>query len=226
MRSYKPALAAMLGSALLVAILAAPASAAVVVQGRIVVVNGRPGGSVDVCLNGKEIKSSLRYGQHAARMANAGSRTLKFRKSSSGTCRGELLAQKSFELAAGSDWVVVLTKSAPGKVLAWDATPVTYPVIVRHASDIGPAGFKYVNPEGGTPWYPSADEPYSKGQYGVGNPGGAGTVFWAHQPPAQEPIAGPVNVFPPAGTKSELILIGSSLGNVRLKLITLPNLDT
>ena len=65
--------------------------AAAVDQGRIVFVNGRPRSNVEVCVNGKEVKSSLRYGQYAVRMFGHGGKGIRFRKSSTGTCRGDLL---------------------------------------------------------------------------------------------------------------------------------------
>src|SRR5262245_44329022 len=82
-------------------------------QGRIVFVNGRPGSNVEVCINGKEVKSSLRYGQHVVRLAGPGGKALKFRKSRAGTCRGDVLGQAVVELAIGGDWVVLLTRFAP-----------------------------------------------------------------------------------------------------------------
>jgi len=213
----------MVGCALLVGAFAAPAAAAT--QGRIAVVNGRPGSNIEVCLNGKEVKSSLRYGQLAARKENPGSKTLKLRKSSRGTCKGARLGQTTIALVAGGDWVVVLTKFSPNKVVKWDASvnigSITF---VRHAADIGPAGFKYADPATGLPWVPTVDAPFVKGQYGSGSTYESGLVFWAHQPPAQRPIAQSVAVVHQDGTRAEVILIGTSLGNVRLKLFRLPNL--
>jgi hypothetical protein len=222
--SSRAALAAAVGSALLVGILSAPAAGAT--QGRIAVVNGRPGSNVEVCLNGKEVKSSLRYGQHSAHKANPGSKALKFRKSSRGTCKGDALGQTTIALVAGGDWVVVLTKLSPNKVAKWDNTPFPGPVtVVRHAADIGPAGFKYAVASDETPWFPTADAPFTKGQSGHGgNVEGGGLVFWAHQPPAQTPITVPVSVVHQDGSREELILIGTSLSNVRLKFLRLPNL--
>lgn len=220
--SHRAALAAMVGSALLVGALAVPSAAAT--KGRIAVVNGRPGSNVEVCLNGKEVKSSLRYGQHSAHKANPGSKTLKLRKSSRGTCQGDVLGQTSIELVAVGDWVVVLTKLAP-KVVKWDASPwASSATLVRHAADIGPAGFKYAIAGAGTPWYPAEDVPYAKGWFGAGGYTESGLVFWAHQPPGQTPITAPVTVLHRDGTRAELILIGTSLSNVRLKLFRLPYL--
>ena len=83
--------------------------------------NGRPRSNVEVCVNGKEMKSSLRFGQHAVTMMGPGGKALKFRKSGAGTCRGDLLGKTTVELALGGDWVILLTRHVPNKVLVWDA---------------------------------------------------------------------------------------------------------
>jgi hypothetical protein len=194
-------------------------------QGRIVFVNGRPGSNVEVCMNGSEVKSSLRYGQHAARLTGAGTKTLKFRKSSRGTCRGDVLGQTSVSLSVGGDWVVLLTRHTPDKVLVWDAAQAFgSPVVIRHGADLGTVGFKWTRAENGQPWFPAADAPYIKGQFGYGGQENIAYVFWAHQPPAQTPIAGPITFTTSTDRRTEGILIGTSLANARFKLFSVPEL--
>jgi hypothetical protein len=204
--------------------LSAAAPAAAAHQGRIVFVNGRPGSNVEVCINGKEVTSSLRYGQHVVRLLGPADKMLKFRKSRSGTCRGDLLGKTSVALVPGGDWVVLLTRFAPNKVLVWDAATLGASIVMRHGADLGTVGFKWTVPESDGPWVPALDAPYVKGQWGWGYGAGVGKphIFWAHQPPAQNPIAGPIAFTPEAGRRFEGILIGTSLGNVRLKLFSVP----
>jgi hypothetical protein len=105
--------------------------------------------------NGKEVKSALRYGQHVVRMANPGGKGLRFRKSSPGTCRGDVLGKATVELALGGDWVVVLTRFSPKKVVVWDALEAGLArIALRNGADLGTFGFKWAVPELEEPWFP------------------------------------------------------------------------
>ena len=204
-------LLAAITTAFVAAAMAAPAAA--VSKGRIVIVNGQPFKNMEVCINNNEVKRGLKYGKSAVRWANPGTKVVKFRKNSPGTCKGRLIAQKTFTLGAADDRTIVVTKLTPMRVVLFPTTPIGDEVF-RHASDIGTAGFKYLNPATGTPWYPAADEPYEKGMWGWGG-GHNGWLFWAHQPPSQDPVAGPFTMDKPDGKRRESVLVGSNLSNAR-----------
>jgi hypothetical protein len=221
------ALATGVGSlALLIATTVAAAAA-----GRVAVVNGIPGKTVEVCINGKEVKSGLKYGKATIRSLANGAKTLKLRTNSSGKCTGSLLGTKSFSVTGSTDFTIVGTKFGPNKVILYDnalisdASPGFAVVVLRHAADIGTAGFKYHTPDDGTPWFDAvADDPWVKGAYGWGTRSlGTEMLWWAHQPPAQRAIAGPYQLVVGDDVRHESVLVGSSLGNVKFARFTVPD---
>jgi hypothetical protein len=195
--------------------MAAPVSAAA--TGRLILVNGVPGKTVEMCVNNKEVAKKVKYGRHVIRRQSPGTKIVKFKKASAGTCTGKLLGKSSVLLGDGEERVVVVTKRIPLKVVAFPALVGSAGQVFRHAADIGTAGFKRIDPDTGTPWFPAADEPFEKGDWGSGS--GWSTVpphvWWAHQPPSQVPIAGPFTGQYTAGVRYEHILVGSTLANVR-----------
>jgi hypothetical protein len=195
--------------------MAAPVSAAT--KGRLILVNGIPGTTVEMCVNNKEVAGKVKYGRYVIRSKSPGAKVVKFKKASAGTCKGKLLGKKSVLLSDGEERVVVATKRIPQKVLVFPALVGNAGQVFRHAADIGTAGFKRVDPDTGSPWFPTADEPFEKGDWGDGT--GWSTVvphvWWAHQPPSQVPIAGPFTGTFTAGVRYEHILVGSTLANVR-----------
>jgi hypothetical protein len=197
-------------------------------SGRLAFVNGIPGKRVDVCVNGKEIKSGLKYGKAIVRNLGNGSKALRLRVARSGVCTGSSLGGRQLAIVDGADLTIVGTKvAAPQRVLVWENTePDLSPgglVILRHAADIGTAGFKFATPSGGTPWFNAVDDPWTKGVYGWGGrAAGTSMIWWAHQPPAQEAIAGPYQLIVESGIRHESILVGTNLGNVRFARLAVP----
>ena len=132
-------------AALVVTALGAPVAAADT-QGTLAIVNGIPGKRVDVCINGNEIASGLRYGRAVLRnVISTGNKNLKFYERDPRECRGNVLAQDNFPLAAAEDLTIVATKNAP-KVATFSnaglgeippaGTPIAQSIVAfRHAAD-------------------------------------------------------------------------------------------
>jgi len=152
MRRLRTLVMAGVVSALAITALGAPA-AATHGKGTIAVVNGIPGQKVDICINGKEIKSRVRYGGKVFKTMNAGRKVLKVFKKDPRKCKGVKLSRKAFTLVANdtasakADLTLVVTKKAP-KIIIFDniglgrvpPTGLYYkPVYLawRHAADIG-----------------------------------------------------------------------------------------
>src|SRR6188472_1916545 len=96
-------------AALAIGALWAPVGAADT-QGTLAFVNGIPGRTVDVCLNGKEIKTGLGYGKAVSKsVVGLGQKTLKFYGTDPRRCRGAVVAQETFTLATGDDLTIVAT---------------------------------------------------------------------------------------------------------------------
>lgn len=145
-------------------------------KGTLAIVNGVPGQKVDVCLNGKELKSKLKYGGAVLKnVVPTGFKKLRFYKPDRRTCRGTLVAKKGFPLGAADDLTIVVTKKAP-KVVTFDNSalgeipPLGAPygggfVAWRHAAEFA-VNFRYRLWEPGpeTPIGTAIDPISTKGQ--------------------------------------------------------------
>jgi hypothetical protein len=138
--------------------------------GKVAIVNGFPGRSIDICINNQEIKSGLRYGQTFFRTLPSGPKSLKVYAKDARTCRGQLLASKSFGFPAGSDRTIVMTKFGP-RIQLFDnnfgPTTAATPISIwywRNASDISPVSLD-LDSDGPTPSpiAPAADPVWPKG---------------------------------------------------------------
>ncbi len=79
MRLVRSALAGCVVATLLATSLAVPVMAAPV-KGKMAIVQGNPSAKVDVCINGREIKSKMRFGTKVYRTFPAGLKVLKVTK--------------------------------------------------------------------------------------------------------------------------------------------------
>ena len=154
--------------ALALSSIGAPVSAAG--KGKIAFVNGWPGKIVDLCINNREVKSNVRYGQIVYRTLSGGFKTFKVYKKDPRSCRGQLLGKQSFGLPGGSDHTIVLTRFAP-RILNFDnedfgaIVPGNYSQwFWRNASDIPSVSldldFDFPTPG---PTAPAVDPPWTKG---------------------------------------------------------------
>ena len=121
--------------ALLIASLTFPASGADL-KGTLAFVNGISGKRVDVCLNGREIKSGLAYGRAIFKnVIGTGAKNLKFYERDPRTCRGKVLAKDSFAIGSGEDVTIVATRKAP-KVLRFDNAGLGEDPAARHSERV------------------------------------------------------------------------------------------
>jgi hypothetical protein len=218
--------------ALLFSTLAAPVSAGGG-SGTAVIVNGIPGQKVDLCINGKEVRSALRYAGHKIITQAAGRKVLKVFRKDGRKCKGKLLAKKPFSMVDGSDLTIVVTKRFPKKVLIFDnagfgflpSAPTDHALMLfRHAADLGPATFKFgaTKPE---PIEPVSDPLWHKGDQrfrGMAYP--VGTVWWLKvtRPNKAAAIAGPDSVELAANRRYERILLGVTTKNAKLAKFSRP----
>jgi len=126
---------AALTAALAIGTLAAPAVAQL--DPVLALVNGIPGRTVDVCIGNSEVRSGLRYGAFTVRTVGLGSRTIRFRTASPGSCNGNVLAQTTLILVADDDRTVVAARRAP-KVVVFDNRP--FPPTTNGRATFGYAG--------------------------------------------------------------------------------------
>lgn len=127
--------------------LGSPAAAAEF-KGTIGLVNGIPGLRVDLCINGKEIRSRTPYGGRAFRTLSAGHKVIKIYKADPRRCRGAKIAEKRFELAHNADVTFVVNNKRGKKFTMFDnqelgsvrpilpPPPVAY-VAIRHGGILG-----------------------------------------------------------------------------------------
>ena len=138
----------------------------------LVAVNGVPGVRADICVNGKERVSGLRYGRSAKIEMNNSPKNVKFAKAASGSpCRGLFLGRKKFDPPPeGSSLTLVVTRQSPQRVVMFDntlpASPDEAGVAWRQASDLPPVhiGFQQISPATPLPPQPAASpSPFAKG---------------------------------------------------------------
>jgi hypothetical protein len=220
MRHFRTLLMTGAAVALLGAALSAPVSAAN--AGKLTFVQGQPRTKIDICVGNSEIVSNLAYGKYKARLISAGNKVVRFAKAAPGTCSGAKVATLVRNIGVGDNTTVVLTRFAP-KLVIFDDNNDFPPgagfgrILMRHAADLGAAGFKYTTDDG-VPWLPipTADSPFTKGQWGGGNfSADTRMIWWVHLPPDQTAIAGPVELVVEDGVRHEYILVGTTAGNAR-----------
>ena len=160
-------------TALIITVLGAPVAAADT-KGTLAIVNGIPGTRVDVCLNGKELASGLKYaGKVLRNVVPTGTKFLKFFRRDPRTCRGNVMAKTQFPLGPGGDLTIVATKNAP-RVVVFDnlglgeipplGAPLAFSYIVwRHAGEVA-VNFKFRNwtPNPEVPVAPAVDPVWTK----------------------------------------------------------------
>ena len=225
MHRIKALIAAAAVAALAITAVGAPAAAATP-QTKLAIVNGDAFRAVDVCVNGKEIRSGLPYGGKVLKTTPTASATVKFYQRSAKKCGGGLLAAKKVYL---DDAVLVLTRKAPLRVTVFDARPAGPPanagMLLGHAADFRTAEF--VLDEHFVEWSPAADTEWTKGF----------AKWWDWQlDPAElwvdmigvrdvntlEPIGEPKAVYTKAGLRREFILVGTGKANAKIVNITRP----
>jgi hypothetical protein len=205
-------------------------------DGVLAVVNGRPGGKVDVCLNGKEIRSGLAYGGKATKRSDAGTKTLKFFKAGPGKCKGKVMAKTTFVLtgdtnSANHDFTLVLTTRFPN-VLVFENSglgrvppngpPLGFNILAfRDASDLGPLNLFqrswFANPGG--PLTPAVAV-WDKGdQYKLSVLAESEWKAWVTRPEQTARLVQSKRLVTTIDRRYELLLVGSSRKNARFVVV-------
>lgn len=201
-------------------------------KGVLAVVNGRAGGKVDVCLNGKEIRSGLGYGGKTTTRSAAGSKTLKFFKSAPGNCKGKVIAKTTFTLTGDTnspnhDFTMVLTARFP-KVVVFENSglgrvppngpPLGFNLLAfRDASDLGPVNLFQRSwwPNPGGPLTPAASV-WNKGdQFPYSAPAESEWIAWVTRPDQAAKLEQSERLLTTINRRYELLLVGSSRKNAR-----------
>jgi hypothetical protein len=226
MPKLKPIIAGAALTALAVTAIAAPAAAAPG-KGTIGLVNGAPGGRVDLCINGKEIRSKTPWGGRRYRVLSPGDKKIKVFKADPRKCRGKLLGKKTISLAAGDDLTVVFTRKSPkftlfanaiGDVPAAPGDPLPYGLLYfRHAADLGDAAFKYQSAGPPAPVGPSVDPVWTKGdEVSTTSPEGSSWRLRTTRPDKAWVFAQSPWIDFEASRRYEFILLGTTPKNARI----------
>jgi len=230
MHTFRKAVLITSMAALALSALAVPTTAANGAKGTLGIVNGIPGQRVDICLNGREIKSRVGYGGKKSKVTNTGFKTIKIFKADPRTCRGTKLAQKTYLLGYGDDFTIVVNKKAPKWVKFDNKVPrflgsiwplgVLGPdayVAVRHAADLGTVAMRISTEYA---WSPSAEAPWVEGDEhawtGYNPPATANYMVAAARPDKPGAIARSGAVYLKPSRRYEFILLGTWTGNAKM----------
>lgn len=209
----------------------APVSA-LTIPPQLAIVQGFPGSRVDICLNGKEVRSRMRYGKKLLLSPNEGTYKLKVFKHDPRKCKGTKIAQRTFTLGSEGDLSIVVGPGRP-RVLIFDnallpriggAADPTY--IAWHQAARAPLIDFYVQFAAQVgPYTPTVGaNAYARGDwYAVPATAGAQWVIWATLDEKTKVIAGPKVIDVQANRRYEQFLIGTRLRNYRIVTFSRPN---
>lgn len=217
--------------ALAASTLAAPVSAAD--KSALAFVNGFPDKQIDVCVNGKEIRSRLRYGRTTAKVMGVGQKNIKIFKSDPRRCKGKKLAQTTFDLTLGSESTIVLGKNTPRLRIFNNAPFGVIPrgplplfgksvVILRHAADVGTTNFltRVWTPGNENSFQPAAPHKWERGDAGdVVHEKDLYVRVRATMDVAGTPLGRSRTVLTKMGQRYEFYLVGTSVANAKLVLL-------
>ena len=210
--------------------LAVPAAA--VERGALAIVNGRPGGKVDICLNGTELRSKVPYGGKVYATPVIGEKVLRVFAPDPRRCKGTLLAKRTFTLGIGADITLVVNKVAP-KVVQFDNTtpnmgeippdgaPLPNTLMAwRHAADLGTVHLFYVsNP---SPVAPADADPltWEEGDHAeYSHVPGTRTYLFVTRPGQSQVLAQSRIVTMLASHRYEFYLLGTSAANAKFVVL-------
>ncbi len=242
MHKFRQAVLVASATALVLTAFAAPAAAGPG-KATIGIVNGIPNTRVDICVNGKELRSAAKYGQAVAKVVQAGSKIGQDLPEGPADLPGRGLAKKTMNLPAGSDFTLVFTKKAPkwvkfnnaglGQIWPNGVAATTAHMAWRHAADLGTVSARY---SFGLPApAPSAvEQPWTKGQQiplasvPPWAPGGASYALSFARLDKPGDLARSKPVYAKAGVRYEFYLLGTWAGNAKViiwkRQVTAPSL--
>jgi hypothetical protein len=100
----------------LAATLLLPSMASAAPMATLWVLHGVPGATVDVCVNGAEVRSDFTYGQKFSAELPAGSYNATIHAAQSGECTGAVIKGKAVELEGGKNYTLAAGLNQGGKV--------------------------------------------------------------------------------------------------------------
>lgn len=227
MRRLEGVVACAATAALLLASAATPAGGATARHGELVIVNGMPGTRVNVCINGQVAMWALPYGARIVRRVAAGSTGVRVFPAASRSCVGQHIAGRRFWLRKGGNKTIVATRREPRLVL-FDNSGLLPPdavegdpLVVRHAADVGLAGF-VVDVDGAAAGEELLDK---REQLVIGIPAGPGeqVARLEVERSSGRAVAGPVVRDLRPGFRTELILVGTNRLNARIVTVRRPS---
>lgn len=193
---------------------------------KLAIVNGFAGKKVDVCVNGKEIRSGLPYGKAVFKTTKTNKARVRFFARDRRSCKGTTLGTRT---VYANDATVVLTRKKPRKVITFDNAGLDWiydidigsTYTMRHAADLGALTFKSesdgLNLD---PVVPAFDPTWQKGDSSgrelVGVYGHSYMVVAVTRPAAYEPFVDPDLVWLETRRRYEWIAVGSTQKNARL----------
>jgi hypothetical protein len=196
-------------------------------EGTLAIVNGIPGKRIDVCVNGKEIKSNLPYGGKVLKdVVGTGPTNLKFYEHDPRRCRGHQVGREILNLAPADDLTIVATKNDPKVVifvnLGYGEIPpagTMYPVariIWRHAAET-PVTFRFRSwvPDPETPVNLAADPVSTKGQEAATTAAQSIIIQFRVTLPDDPDTIAVKRAEMEASHRYEWILVGSKPGNAK-----------
>jgi hypothetical protein len=207
-------------AALAVSAFAGSVSAVTPAPATVVVAHGIPGAVVDVCVNGKEVKDSFRYGQQFKASLPAGSYTVRVWAHSSRGCHGTLLITKQITLTSGLNATAVarIVASKPALTVfvndltGTSATQAT--ITVRHAASAGTVDV-WLN-GGAAPAVAGLARGASAGPVALD----AGVYsWWVSAVGAYKPVIGPAVAKLGAGHAYQILAVGTNAHNFRFIVI-------
>jgi hypothetical protein len=222
MRSRRRVFLGAAGVLLAVTSLASPATAAP--TSKLALVQGVPGIAVDVCIDGKEVKSGLRYSKSVKRSVVAKSHKIKFFKKDPRRCKGVLLGQKTVAPQAGQQWTVVVSRGSKKVVVfpligslsvSGEFSAFTW----NHAAKAGPV---YLHRVLSLPVQPGAFLALTKGdrvEMSVAPALERRIASWMVRVSDARTLAGPREQLVPSGRLIELILVGTKPRNYRFATV-------
>ena len=210
-------------AALAIATFAGSVSATTATGATVFLVNGLPGSSVDVCVNGHSVRSNFRYGQQLSFTRPAATYTLRVWAHRAIPCHGFLLSSKSLALTAGLNETVVARYVGGHPALTAFTNDLTgtnvsqATITVRHTAT-APTVDIWLN-DGASPAITGLVRGGSAGPMAVT----AGVnSWWASAVGGFRPLIGPRVAQLAASTAYQIYAIGTSPANYRFVVIAQP----
>lgn len=197
---------------------------------QVAIVQGWPGERLDLCLNGKEIRSRAGYGSKTILVLDPGSYTLKAFVRDPRKCKGTKVAQRSFDLIAHGDLSMVVARGKPKVVLfdndaLQDVGPAVHQawIVWRHAAKAKAVNFYVPDIEPTVP--ASSHTKFRRGDSAFRlSSTNEGAAIWVTPHGKEQALAGPKLFQATLVERHEFYFIGTKPSNYRLVSFSRPTL--